>query len=186
MAKVVPADAPSTPSYAVQQPPDPRKANYYLGCGAVTCVAVAAAVLLPFGYVAYGAILVSFSLALAVALPAVLVLQPPPVRSPPPTGALLVGTCWNGGFISCSMSARSSGVASRGSGGPVFFGSGFCGKCFWRWPSRYIRQPGLMSSSSAIVVSCSTNDDQGLRVPTPRTTRAALDADDEGAEPRLD
>ena len=64
MAKVVPANAPSTPSYAVQQPPDPRKANYYLGCGAVTCVAVAAAALLPFGYVAYGAILVSFSLAL--------------------------------------------------------------------------------------------------------------------------
>ena len=75
MAKVVPADAPSTPSYAVQQPPDPRKANYYLGCGAVTCVAVAAAALLPFGYVAYGAILVSFSLALAVALPAILVLS---------------------------------------------------------------------------------------------------------------
>ena len=75
MAKVVPANAPSTPSYAVQQPPDPRKANYYLGCGAVTCVAVAAAALLPFGYVAYGAILVSFSLALAVALPAVLVLS---------------------------------------------------------------------------------------------------------------
>ena len=75
MAKVVPADAPSTPSYAVQQPPDPRKANYYLGSGAVTCVAVAAAALLPFGYVAYGAILVSFSLALAVALPAVLVLS---------------------------------------------------------------------------------------------------------------
>ena len=61
MTKVVPA----TPSYAVQQPPSPRVANYYLSCGSVTLVLASTAATLPASYALYVVVLVVLGVLLA-------------------------------------------------------------------------------------------------------------------------